>query len=387
MSSAILPHHTQRFYRIAASSFFFIHGIVFSSWASRIPDIKSALALSDAQLGGILFLIPAGQLSAMALSGWLVNRFGSRKMLSLAAVLYPLALVGLGLAGSRWHLGVALYFFGMAANLSNISVNTQGVGVERLYNRSIMASFHGMWSLAGVCGGLLGAWMAAHGISPLQHFTFTLFLCVMILAAMHASMLPRDRKIKFHDQPQKAFVIPPLYIALLGIMAFCSMSTEGTMYDWSAVYFDQVIRPEDHLIRSGYIACMTAMTIGRFSADSFATRLGSLRVIRLSGIILFAGFMLAVLFPSFYTATAGFFLVGLGFSSIVPLCYSMAGKTTRMPSSMAVACVSTIGFFGFLCTPPVIGLLSQAAGMRTAFGIMGCIGLAVTFIAPHVKAR
>lgn len=387
MGSVRLPRRIQRFYRIAASSFFFIHGLVFSSWASRIPDIKSALALSDAQLGGVLLLIPAGQLSAMALSGWLVTRFGSRKMLSVAAVLYPLSLVLLGLAGNRWQLCAALYFFGTAANLSNISVNTQGVGVERLYNRSIMASFHGMWSLAGVCGGLMGTYMAARGVSPLQHFMMTLFICLAVLAAMHASMLPRDRNIKFHDRPQKTFVKPSLYIVLLGLMAFCSMSTEGTMYDWSGVYFAQVIRPGADLIRAGYIACMTAMTLGRFCADYFATRLGSLQVIRLSGVILCTGFAVSVLFPSFYAATAGFFLVGLGFSSIVPLCYSMAGKSTRIAGGVAVAMVSTIGFFGFLATPPLIGFISQAAGMRTAFALMACVGLAVTFIAPKATPR
>ncbi len=387
MSSVSLPHRTQRFYRVAASSFFFIHGIVFSSWASRIPDVKTALSLSDAQLGGVLFLIPAGQLSAMMLSGWLVNRFGSRKMLTIASVIYPLALVLLGFVTSKFQLMAALFFFGITSNLSNISVNTQGVGVEKLYNRSIMASFHGMWSLAGVVGGLLGAWMAAHSISTQEHFLMTFFVCLVILLSMYASMLPRDRKIKVGEVRQKTFVKPSLYIALLGIMAFCSMSCEGTMYDWSSVYFMQVVHPADNLIRAGYIACMTAMTIGRFSADFFATRFGSSQVIKGSGVILFIGFVLSVVFPSFYTAVAGFFLVGLGFSSIVPLCYSLAGKTTRMPPSMAVATVSTIGFFGFLFTPPLIGFISQASNMRVAFFIMACAGLSVSFVAAKAKAR
>ena len=106
-----------------------------------------------------------------------------------------------------------------------------------------------------------------------------------------------------------------------------------------------------------------------------------------SGVFLFLGFVLSVVFPSFYTAVAGFFLVGLGFSSIVPLCYSLAGKTTRMPPSMAVATVSTIGFFGFLFTPPLIGFISQASNMRVAFFIMACAGLSVSFVAAKAKAR
>ena len=141
------------FYRLAVASFFFLQGLVFASWASRIPDIKQALDLNEAQLGGVLFAIPVGQMSAMALSGYLVSRFGSHRMLLLAALLYSGTLMALGFISETWHLFAMLVFFGVAANLHNISVNTQAVGVERLYRRSIMAAFHGLWSLAGFVGG------------------------------------------------------------------------------------------------------------------------------------------------------------------------------------------------------------------------------------------
>ena len=130
------------FYRLAVASFFFLQGLVFASWASRIPDIKQALALNEAQLGGVLFAIPVGQMSAMALSGYLVSRFGSHRMLLLAALLYSGTLMALGFISETWQLFAMLVFFGVAANLHNISVNTQAVGVERLYRRSIMAAFH-----------------------------------------------------------------------------------------------------------------------------------------------------------------------------------------------------------------------------------------------------
>ena len=134
-----LPKTTQGVYRLSVSTFYFLQGLVFASWASRIPDIKSALGLNDADLGSVLFAVPVGQMSAMALSGYLVGRCGSRKILMAASVFYPAVLVCLGMAGSFWDLAAGLFFFGVAANLTNISVNTQGVGVERLYRCSIMA--------------------------------------------------------------------------------------------------------------------------------------------------------------------------------------------------------------------------------------------------------
>lgn len=382
-----LPKYTQEYYRLAVSSFFFIQGLVFASWASRIPDVKTALSLSDAQLGGVLFLLPVGQLSAMALSGWLVSRYGSRKMLTAGALLYPLALVGLGAAAQTWQLCAALYFFGMTSNLCNISVNTQGVGVERLYNRSIMASFHGLWSFAGFIGGLLSTYLAGRNVPPLQHFLLVFGITCAILITMRGSMLPRDfNQSRAKDGTRrKTFVKPSLYVVLLGVIAFGSMACEGTMYDWSAVFFQNVIMPPEQLIRLGYVACMFAMTFGRFTADRFVTRFGAVNVLRASGVIIACGLLLAVLMPYLYTATLGFFLVGLGTSSVVPLCYSLAGKTTSMPTGIAVATVSTVGFFGFLMTPPLIGFIAQAAGLRWAFALMVAVGLLTTFLAPKLQ--
>ena len=246
------------FYRLAVASFFFLQGLVFASWASRIPDIKQALALNEAQLGGVLFAIPVGQMSAMALSGYLVSRFGSHRMLLLAALLYSGTLMALGFISETWQLFAMLVFFGVAANLHNISVNTQAVGVERLYRRSIMAAFHGLWSLAGFVGGIVGALFAA---------------------IMFRLTLPRDRArdtAPGHKRP-KGKIDP--YVVLLGLIAFGCMASEGTMYDWSAVYYEAIIKPSPELIRLGYIAYMCTMVCGRFMADGLVTRFGVIRIL------------------------------------------------------------------------------------------------------------
>ena len=144
-------------YRIAVSSFFFLAGLTFASWASRIPDIKNTLQLSDAGLGAVLFALPVGQLVSLPLSGWLISRFGSRQLLIAADIFFPLTLIFLAFAASTLQLVIALFFFGLWANLINIAMNTQAVGVEKMYGRSIMASFHGLWSLAGFTGAAIGS--------------------------------------------------------------------------------------------------------------------------------------------------------------------------------------------------------------------------------------
>ena len=379
--------HPRGYYRLAVSAFYFTQGLVFASWASRIPDIKTALGLNDAHLGSVLFANPLGQLFAMGISGYLVGRFGSRKTLTAAAFLYPLTLIALGTISTVWQLTAALGCFGITANLYNIAVNTQGVGVERLYGRSIMATFHGLWSLAGFVGGLFSTWMVGADVSPLVNFCLIFGFSILVLLAMRGWMLPRDPKPGRKESPgrPRSFFKPDRYIVLLGVLAFVCMSCEGTMYDWSAVYFQSVIAPPKELIRLGYIACMGTMTLGRFLGDRIITRFGTITVIRISGILIASGLMTAVLLPFLIPATAGFLLVGFGISSIVPICYSLAGKSKTMRPGMALAAVSTIGFLGFLLGPPVIGFVSQALSLRWALAVVALVGLSATAIAPELR--
>ena len=130
---------------------------------------------------------------------------------------------------------------------------------------------------------------------------------------------------------------------------------------------------------------MSTMALGRFTADRLVMRFGPVRVLRASGILIASGLLVSVLFPMLWSATLGFLLVGFGTSSIVPLCYSMAGKSRKMIPSMALASVSTIGFLGFLMGPPVIGHIAHASSLRWSFSLIALIGLGTALIAPLLK--
>jgi MFS family permease len=377
---------TRRYFRIAASSFYFMQGIVFASWASRIPDIKEALNLSTASLGAVLFAIPMGQLTAMAMSGYLVSKYGSKRMLTIGAIFYPLALWHVGTVTSLWHLAIGLYLFGISSNVCNISVNTQGIGVERVYGRSIMASFHGLWSLAGFTGGLISTLMVGLSISPFWHFGMVFGFALLVNLTMGPSLLPRDAvNTKKSKEKGPIFTMPDKFILTLGIIVFGSMICEGTMFDWSSIYFEEVIKPSKDLIRLGYIAFMGAMATGRFTADKLVTRFGVTRIIQVSGAVITTGLLIAVIFPHLITATLGFMLVGFGTSSIVPLSYGMAGKSKKMLPGIALATVSTLGFFGFLIGPPIIGMIAHASSMRVALTVIATIALINVFVSPRLN--
>lgn len=363
-------------HRIAISVFFFAKGFTFASWASRIPHIQAKLNLGEGALGTILLALPMGLMVSLLLAGNLIARFGSKKVLILAAICYSSILVLLGLANSSWQLALALFLFGLAANFYNISVNSQAVFVEKMYGRSIMASFHGIWSLAGFTGAAVGLVMVSLELLPWQHFAIiglTTIICAVIFIAGAL-----DAK---SDSSQAGFAWPDKKIMQLGLIAFGCLVCEGTMFDWSGIYFSKVVKAPAHLTSLGYAAFMGCMAAGRFAADKFVTALGPRKMLQFSGILIASGLLLSVLFPTLAASTAGFMLVGFGVSSVVPIVYSMAGKTTTMSTGQALAAVSTVGFAGFLAGPPIIGFIAEATNLRWSFLMIAFIGLSTTIMA------
>lgn len=374
----------RRYYRAALMSFFFVMGLVFASWAIRIPDIKARLALGDAALGSILLAAPLGQMLAIAPTAWLLGRIGSRHGIDCALLLMPVCLVLLGLAPTPTLLFAALLCFGFANNMLNIALNTQAVDVETLYSRSIMATFHGMWSLGGLVGGLVGAFIAPLGITPLTHFCAVFCLVLLTLVSLRHWTLPRAvRIIGRHKTATAGRFRMDAYLLVLGFIALGSMATEGAMYDWSSVYFADVVQPGEALVRVGYVGCMV---LGRLTADGLINRFGVAPVLRLSGLCIATGLSLAVAFPYLVPATLGLGLVGYGMASVVPLCYSLAGKSTRVPACVGISLVSSVSFLGFLGCPPLIGFLSHAAGsLRWAFCPIIALGLSIALLVPVLR--
>ena len=368
--------------RAAVATFFFIQGLSFASWASRIPHIQRQLDLSEAGLGGVLFALPLGLITSLPVSAWLVARYGSRLIVIIAVSLYAFTLPFIGLVQAPWQLVAVLFCFGLWGNLANISVNTQAVGTEALYGRSIMASFHGVWSLAGFSGAAIGTLMISLRVTPFVHFCFISTLAFLLVLVAHKYTLPKDAP---RDSNQPIFVRPDQRLLLLGLIAFCCMTCEGTMFDWAGVYFDKIVQAPAELTTLGYVAFMSTMAGGRFVGDKLAVRLGVKRLIQLNGILIAMGLLIAVFFPTLIAATFGFLLVGMGVSTVVPLVYGAAGKSKTMSAGIALAAVSSISFFGFLLGPPMIGFIAEASSLRVSFAIIAALGFCATLLVGKVR--
>ncbi|MGX5818910.1 MFS transporter [Chitinophaga lutea] len=368
--------------RVAVAIFFFVSGFGFSTWASRIPDIQRRLSLNDAELGMVLFALPVGLLGTMPVTGMLLQRFSSRLIMFIGALAFNAMLSVLGFATEVWQLVVGLLCFGASRNLLNISVNAQSVGVQAMYSRSIITTFHGIWSIAGFCGAGLGGVMVHYGVPPSWHFLGVGAL--MVLTGFLA--LPGVIEQPPASTGKRRFAWPDKPLMKYALICFAVMSCEGTMIDWSGVYFDKAVHASPQLVTFGFSMYMAAMAAARFAGDWLVHRFGVVVMIRYSGWMVFSGMLLAALLPYPATAGLGFLLIGLGVSCVVPLVFSMAGKSATLANGPAIAAVSTIGYLGFLLVPPMIGFIAEAAGLRWAYALMSFFGLAISYLVMREEA-
>ncbi|MES2426123.1 MAG: MFS transporter [Bacteroidota bacterium] len=381
-STQIAVPRTPKQLRIANAVFFFLSGFGYASWASRIPTIKHQLHLNEAQLGGILFAMPVGLLLTLPITGSLLSKHSSRRIMFFGSLFFAVVLACIGFATNVWQLVLVLFCFGVSRNLFNISTNAQAVAVQALYDRSIMANFHGIWSLAGFAGAAAGYFMVYYNIGTNYHLlgvsiVLIVFTLWFIKDTIYQEPVPQPKK--------KLFTLPDQSLITFSLICFASMACENTMYDWSGIYFEKVVHVSKATATEGFVVYMIAMTIGRFIGDAGVNSFGIKNILRFSGVFIFSGLLLAVLLPYQLTALAGFILVGLGVSCIVPMVFQMAGRSTTMSSGTALASISSIGYLGFLVVPPFIGFIAQVAGLRLSFGLISLLGALVILLVYNIR--
>lgn len=370
--------------RLAISVYFFFSGLVFSSWVSRIPHIKDEFGFNEAELGGILFMLPLGSLAALPISGWLVQKFSSRVIGLLSILLYTVLLYGIAAAEQVFQLSVTLFLFGVVGNFCNIALNAQGLSIQDRIKKPILSSLHAMWSLGAFVAAAISGWSMKMGYSTDLHF-----LLVAVLASFVALVLVYlfvDDVVGNDGREQKIFVLPNRSLLLLGVICFCVAMTEGAMADWSSLYFRQVANEMHNVSTAGYTAFAFCMATGRFVGDFFIHRFGHSRVLKFNGGLIFTGIVLALTVSVPTVVILGFALVGFGVSSGIPIVYMLSAKNKTMAPAAALAAVSSLGFTGFLIGPPIIGFIAQLTGLRYALTIVALMGLIVWVLSMRVKS-
>ncbi len=367
--------------RWSTGAFFFISGIVITSWTSRIPDLQDKFQLTNAELGWVLLSTNTGLVCFLPFTSSVIARFSSWRVMTIGAIAYLLMLPLLASAGYVQLLVPLLFVFGAVRTFFSISANTNAVEVQPLFERPILAKFHGIWSLACLAGVGIGALMIAQSIAPPIHY---IIISLLGLAAVYFFKRNKNAISRIQER-RPLFVKPDRFLLLLGCIAFFSMSCESAMFDWSINYFQKVVKAKKEWVTIGYGCFITMFTIGRLVGDKWIARFGSYAMLFSSGLLMCIGFGISIFFAGIVGASVGFLLVGTGSSLVIPMVYGLAGKSTKMLPTYAIVSVTMLGYVGFLTCPLFIGLLAERWGMQAGFGLMAFYASGIALIILLIK--
>jgi predicted MFS family arabinose efflux permease len=370
--------------RDATLAVFFAHGLLFASWTAHIPAVKAQLGLTDATLGIVLLATPIGSLIAMTLTGRLLARLGSQHMVQICLLGYCAAGPFVGLAASPVGLAGALLAWGAFQGALDVSMNTQGIAVQTTQTRELMPTFHGAWSLGALTGAGLGVTaVATHvGLS-----TQLLILAVLVLA-MAALLTPS--MVADHGTaagpPHRRGVWRNRTIVALGLIALATMLCEGAAADWSAVYLRGPAHAAPAVAGLGYTLFALVMAAVRLFGTRLLDSHRTERLIPALAAVAALGMVAALLSENSIIGLIGFASVGAGTALVVPVVFSAAGRLPGFPPGTSIAAVSTWGWAGFVCGPPVIGQIAGAAGLRDALTILPVLTLLVALAMVRLPA-
>jgi MFS family permease len=356
--------------RVSLSVFFFLSGFTFSSWASRIPTIKTALDLNEAELGSVLLTMPISSLIGLPISGWLVSKLETRIPLTLGFIINAICLSFIGLSNTTSSLVITLFLYSFSMRMFNIAVNTQAITLQKQYDRKINGSFHGLWSTGGIMGVGFTTLLISFGIPIIPHLLAVSAIAILITLFCYRYLLRNDKSTSGN---KLALNKPDPYILYLGLMVFFAAICEGGMFDWSGIYFQQVIKED--VFTTGYLIFMSFMALSRFFSDRIINKLGMPATYLMSALLIFSGITLAILLPSFWPALVGFSLVGFGTAAVIPMTYTLAGASQKYSPGIAISLIATFGIVGMLLGPPMIGYLAHAFNLKVSFIAFALAGI------------
>jgi fucose permease len=373
--------------RIAAVyAAFFTNGLIFASWVSRLPAVRSRLGASEPQLGSALLAIAAGAVVAMPLTSRLCDRFGLRYVLTAATVACSAMLLVATLAPHIVLLGGALLLAGFFYGTWDVSMNAAAHDVEVAVSRPLMPRFHGAFSVGGLCGAGLGALAAALGVPPWAHLAVagSVVLVTTLLCARNLPMETHVASVEPAEAPRRRLITPRL--VLLGLLTACTTLGEGAAADWAGIFLHDERNAQESIAAVGYACFAGAMAAGRFGGTWVLSRISRVNALRASGVLASASVLALVAVDSTATGLVAMVGWGLGVALVFPAAMSAGAENADRPAQ-GIATVATIGYGGFLVGPPMIGFVAGASGLGVGLLVVSLLLLLVVALAPAARER
>lgn len=365
--------------RLAVRLAFLVAGFGVACWAPLVPFARHRLGVDEGTLGVLLLCLGFGSVTAMVAAGVLSTRFGTRPVIVASGFGLAAMLPLLAVADAPWSLGLALAVFGACLGALDVAMNLNALEVERIAARPLMSGFHALYSVGGFVGAGFMTLLLSMGFEPLHATLLAAALMALAVVVAWPYVLETERSTQ-----GPLFVMPRGIVWLIAALAAATFLAEGAVLDWSALLIteSQGVAPAQGGL--GFMLFSVAMTVGRFAGDAVVMRLGDRRTLRLGGLVAVLGVATLLLAPVAALSFAGFVLLGLGASNLVPVLFRRAGQQRVMPAAFAVSAVTTAGYAGVLLGPALIGFLASAVGLSAAFWLLAALLVLVPVSAARV---
>lgn len=346
---------------------FFVAGALFATWGVHVPAIKTHYGLDEQSLAIALLASGVGAVFALLQAGRLLARHSPRRVAPFLACACMVAVGSLLFPSAYGWLLALMLAYGIAAALFDVAINDEATGIEARAGRPLMSGFHGMFSLGGMAGSAAWSLLARVGVSQVQHLVGAAMALGLLGVVCSAFMLRQQREGAAGGTPLS---LPRGPLLLLGVLAGIGLVAEGAMYDWSVLYLRQELDAPVTIASLGYASFSAAMAAGRFGGDWVRARTEPVALLRASGAVGAIGMALALAVPQPWAALTGFALVGLGFANVVPVLFSAAGRVPGIAPAHGIAAVSSVGYFGMMAGPPLIGFIAHARSLTAGLVVV-----------------
>lgn len=362
--------------------------IVIGTWVLYIPAVKERLVLDDGDIGLAIFGFSLGLLSIIPFSSSILKRFGLGRVSFFSVVIFGALMCLPVIAPTYALLCASLFCCGVFASLTDIGMNSMVSELEQEDNVHFMSAAHGFFSLGGVIGAGIGSIVLEY-LPQLATYHSALIALVILATNLLLAASYFRRKSKEADRGEegkfKFSLIRPL--AGLALLSIIIMGSEGAIEHWSKLYLLDIVRVDSALLAGfGFVAFSATMTLGRFLGDGISERFGPLAIIIGGSLLAAMGFAL-ILTTSLWVAMAGFALVGLGLSVIIPELFRLAGRAKGVSPAEGISVVAGLGYAGFLASPALLGFLSNLSSLWLSFLVLLFAALTASAIASFLRFR
>jgi hypothetical protein len=353
-------------------------GQFWGAWVILVFEFQRHHDLTQGSLGLLYMALSVSAIAAMLVLAPRLRRLPLD--LSTAVSLGSLGLGAIVLAfqpGSLLAIGFLLV--GVGNGLIDVYLNVAAQREESRIGRPVLQWLHAAYALGGVTGALAAGFLRAIGVDYRFGImgTGVLLLATGLVNARRGSAEPGGRAAGSSLSISVLRRHPALWVPALTVLA--AFLVEGSMDVWSGLYLREQLGASAPEAAMAFAAFSGALFFGRLFASRVLFGLGPRRTILTAGIGAAIGGTVAISSTTLPVIAAAFLVMGFAISAAAPAGFGLVERTHADPSE-AIAAVSTVGYTGFVWSPPLLGWIADTADLRAAMSmiVLATLGLIAT---------